>query len=209
MSVRPHIPVNLLQLIIPESTGEFQLWNQHVSFTCMSLDSVTLLISMGLGLKAEAPSNDSCGRKKPGCHLFTQVPFCLNRDWHDTMSSRVPGWPAICVWTCCEGWRDLPLCSCRWSSPTTAWSSKTLWRASSTSLYPETSQPFRSLHMLTHKSVILYSARVTTVAVCFQVINSVLRPLAKLLKTARFHVVPDHRSMASIRTSTLKQAHVF
>lgn len=29
----------------------------------MSLDSVTLLISMGLGLKAGAPSKDSCGRE--------------------------------------------------------------------------------------------------------------------------------------------------
>lgn len=29
--------------------------------TCMSLDNVTLLISIGLGVKAGAPSKDNCG----------------------------------------------------------------------------------------------------------------------------------------------------
>lgn len=48
----------------------------------------------------------------------------------------IPGWPVIFSWTCCGGWQGRPLWSCRCSSPMTAWSSETLWLASSMLPYP-------------------------------------------------------------------------
>lgn len=56
---------------------------------------------------------------------------CKNR-W----CSYTPDWPVISFWACCEGWQSLPLWSCQCSNPMKAWSSETLWWASSMSLYP-------------------------------------------------------------------------
>lgn len=104
--------------------------------TCMSLDSVTLLISMGLGLKAPVPSKDSC--RTQHAHNLVSVVFTLAAGCVNVSACylSVLGWPVISSWTCCGGWQGHPPWSGQCSSPMRAWSSETLWLASSTPLYP-------------------------------------------------------------------------
>lgn len=104
--------------------------------TCMSLDSVTLLISMGLGLKAPVPSKDSCRTQHAHnlvCVVLTLAAGCVNAS---ACFLSVLGWPVISSWTCCGDWQGHPLWSGQCSSPMRALSSETLWPASSTPPYP-------------------------------------------------------------------------
>lgn len=106
----------------------------HVQRTCKSLDSVTLLISMGLGLKAAVPSKESCWIRQTNTSQFARfyAGWC---EWKCQCWS-VLGWPVISFWTCCGDWQGPPLWSFQCSSPMLAWSSETLLPASSTPPYP-------------------------------------------------------------------------
>lgn len=81
----PQSPIGLYEYSPLQVTVSFSfIW--YSTPTCMSLDNVTLLISMGLGLKAAAPSKDNCGTDiyiKPECSLqkkcveFLRASMCL------------------------------------------------------------------------------------------------------------------------------------